>query len=266
MPGRAYYAFMDAALLDAVEINPAHPPRACIIWLHGLGADGHDFESLIPALGVVSELAVRVVLPHAPRRPVTINGGMMMRAWYDIVAPDFRYGEDARGIRESEAQLRALIDREVVGGIPPGRIVLAWFSQGGAIVLQTGLRYPRRLAGILALSGYLPLAGTLPDECAPANRSVPVMMAHGLSDPVVPLPLAEQSRDHLQQLGYAVDWHSYPMPRAVCTAEIRDIRHGLAERLPVRRWRFRPDCRGHPAGRPRRVPAGIRRYHFSGSG
>lgn len=222
---------MNTSTLDAVEINPAGTPRACIIWLHGLGADGHDFEPLIPQLGLVEALDVRVVLPHAPRRPVTINGGMVMRAWYDIKAADFSRGEDREGIRESEQQLQALIRREVDSGIPAERIVLAGFSQGGAIVLHTGLRYPQPLAGILALSAYLPLADTLAMEAATANSTVPVMMAHGMQDPVVPLMLALQSRDRLQQLGYCVDWHSYPMQHAVCPEEIGDVRDWLARRL-----------------------------------
>ena len=222
---------MTETLLDAVEINPAGPPRACIIWLHGLGADGHDFASLIPQLGIVEPLAVRVVLPHAPRRPVTINGGMEMPAWYDILAPDFRQGQDDAGIRASARQLRALIRREIEAGIPAERILLAGFSQGGAMVLHTGLRYPQPLAGILALSTYLPLADSLADEAAAANRQVPLMMAHGMQDPVVPVSLALQSRDELQQQGYGVAWHTYSMQHAVCPQEVQDIRDWLVQRL-----------------------------------
>jgi len=215
---------MSKAYLRAVEINPPGAPRACIIWLHGLGADGHDFEPLIPQLGIVEQLGVRVVLPHAPHRPVTINGGMEMPAWYDIRAADFQQGQDATGIRESEQQLRDLIQREVDSGIPAGRIVLAGFSQGGAIVLHTGLRYPQPLAGILALSTYVPLADTLAMEAAAANSQVPIFIAHGMQDPVVPVKLALQSRDLLTALGYDVSWQSYPMPHAVYPEEIRDIR------------------------------------------
>ena len=222
---------MSEALLDAVEINPAGTPRACIIWLHGLGADGHDFEPLIPQLGVVETQGVRVVLPHAPRRPVTINGGMVMPAWYDILAPDFTRGQDVSGIRESEQQLQALIRREIDAGIPAEKILLAGFSQGGAIVLHTGLRYPQPLAGILALSTYLPLVDSLAGEAAAANRSVPLMMAHGTEDPVVPVSQAMQSRNELQQRGYSVEWHSYPMQHAVCPDEVRDIRDWLMLRL-----------------------------------
>jgi len=226
---------MSEALLDAVEINPAGKPHACIIWLHGLGADGHDFEPLIPQLGVVEMQGVRVVLPHAPRRPVTINGGMVMPAWYDILAPDFTRGQDGNGIRESEQQLQALIRREIDAGIPAEKILLAGFSQGGAIVLHTGLRYPQPLAGILALSTYLPLADSLATQAAVANRTVPLMMAHGMQDPVVPMSLAMQSRDELQQQGYRVAWHSYPMQHAVCPDEVRDIRDWLMLRLEAGR-------------------------------
>jgi phospholipase/carboxylesterase len=222
---------MTDMLLDAVEINPAQPPRACLIWLHGLGADGHDFEPLIPELRLVEEFGVRVILPHAPPRPVTINGGMVMRAWYDVVSPDFGRAEDAAGIRQSERQLLALIAREVANGVPEERMVLAGFSQGGAMVLHTGVRYPRPLAGILALSCYLPLAGLLAREHSEASLAVPIMMAHGVADPLIPLSLAEQSRDRLRHAGYTVDWHGYPMPHAVYPQEIRDLREWLENRF-----------------------------------
>jgi phospholipase/carboxylesterase len=222
---------MDAPLLAAVEIKPVLPPRASIIWLHGLGADGHDFEPLIPQLDIVDRLGVRVLLPHAPRRPVTINAGMLMPAWYDIAAADFSRGQDSEGIYASEQQLRDLIAREVALGIPAARILLAGFSQGGAIALHTGLRYPQPLAGILALSTYLPLAGRLETEMSIANQSIPIMMAHGTQDPVVPLPLAEQSRDRLRQAGYRVDWHTYAMPHAVSPEELVDVRRWLVQRL-----------------------------------
>ena len=220
-----------AHYLDAVEIDPTDTPRACIIWLHGLGADGHDFEPLIPQLGLVEAFAVRVVLPHAPRRPVTINGGMVMRAWYDIKTADIRLGEDREGILGSAEQLSALIEREVAAGIPAARIVLAGFSQGGAIALHAGLRYPHALAGILALSTYVPLADTLAAEVTKANSKVPIMMAHGMQDPVIPVVLALQSRDRLLQLGYHVNWHSYPMQHALCTQEIGDMRDWLLQHL-----------------------------------
>jgi phospholipase/carboxylesterase len=222
---------MPARLLDAVEINPPDAPRACIIWLHGLGADGHDFAPLIPQLGIVQELGVRVVLPHAPQRPVTLNGGMVMPAWYDIPASDFRQAEDAAGIRQAQQQIVALIEREVAAGITTPHIVLAGFSQGGAIALHTGLRYPQALGGILALSTYLPLSGTLADEAAPANRTVPVLLAHGTADPVIPLALAKHTRELLVAQGYPVDWHTYPMQHSVCPAEVLDIRNWLLARL-----------------------------------
>lgn len=222
---------MNTDCLDAVEINPAGPATASIIWLHGLGADGHDFAPLIPQLEIVDTLGVRVVLPHAPQRAVTINGGMQMPAWYDIQSTDFRQGQDRAGIETSAGQLGALIQREVDGGIPAGRIILAGFSQGGAIVLHTGLRYPQSLAGILALSTYLPLADSLAAQASAVNRSVPIMMAHGMQDPVVPVMLALQSRDLLVELGYSVDWHSYAMQHAVCPQEVGDIRVWLQQRL-----------------------------------
>ena len=222
---------MSKAYLEAVEINPPGTPRACIIWLHGLGADGHDFEPLIPQLGIVETLGVRVVLPHAPHRSVTINGGMEMPAWYDIRATDFQQGQDSTGIRESGQQLCDLIQREVDSGIPAERILLAGFSQGGAIVLHTGLRYPQPLAGLLALSTYVPMADTLKTEAVAANSQVPIFMAHGMQDPVVPVKLALQSRDLLTALDYDVSWQSYPMPHAVCPEEIADIRNWLLQRL-----------------------------------
>lgn len=218
---------MTAALLDAVEINPPGAPTACLIWLHGLGADGHDFEPLIPQLGIVDTLGVRVVLPHAPHRPVTINAGMRMPAWYDIQALDLRAREDAAGIHESQLQLQALIGREVAAGIPSRRIVLAGFSQGGALALHVGLRFPRPLAGILALSCYLPLRDSLLAEAQEANRSIPVMMMHGTWDPVVPVQLGLASRDFLIQQGYAVGWRTWPMQHSVCAEEVVVIREWL---------------------------------------
>ena len=225
---------MNRALLDAIEINPPGKPEACIIWLHGLGADGHDFEPIIPQLEIVEQHAVRVVLPHAPSRAVTINNGAVMPAWYDILlAADFGRAQDSEGIRESERRLHALIEREIANGVDAGRILLAGFSQGGAVVLHTGLRYSQPLAGILALSAYLPLADTLQQEAAEANRAIPVMMAHGTGDTVVPLALAEQSCAELEQQGYSVDWHTYPMQHAVCPEEIGDIREWMLKVLKV---------------------------------
>jgi phospholipase/carboxylesterase len=217
-------------LLDAIEIETTPAPTASIIWLHGLGADGHDFEPIVPELGLPKSTAVRFIFPHAPVRPVTINGGARMRAWYDVT-PDGQ--QDAGGIRASEAHVEALITRERTRGIAAGAIVLAGFSQGGAMALQTGLRHPERLAGILALSAYLPLPDALALEASAANRDVPIFMAHGTQDPVIPLSWAKRSRDFLVGLGYAVDWHEYLMPHSVCAEEIADIGHSLRRILPA---------------------------------
>lgn len=198
-----------------------------MIWLHGLGADGHDFEPLVPMLGLPRRLAVRFVFPHAPERPVTLNAGMRMRAWYDIV----RLGggaEDSAGIRASQAQIEGLVERERARGVEPRRIVLAGFSQGGAIALHTGLRHAERLAGIMALSTYLPLPGTLEAERSAANAGVPIFMAHGLHDEMIGLERALASRDALEALGYAPDWHEYPMAHAVCEEEVTAIAGWLA--------------------------------------
>ena len=214
---------MSDELLECVEQAPAVPARSSVIWLHGLGADGHDFESIVPELGLSDELAVRFVFPHAPRRPVTINGGMVMRAWYDIRGFDIRRDEDIEGLRTSEAQVRALVEHEVSRGVSEERIVLAGFSQGGAIALQAGVRHPRRLAGIMALSTYLTLPEKLESEASPANTDCPVFMAHGTQDPVVPFEGGQQSRDALKAQGYEIEWREYPMPHAVCAEEIADI-------------------------------------------
>ena len=207
---------------DTVELESAPAPDAAVIWLHGLGADGHDFELVVPELRLPPTLRVRFVFPHAPVRPVTINMGMPMRAWYDIL----QLGggrEDEAGIRASQALLEALVARERQRGVAAQRIVLAGFSQGGAIALHTGLRHPERLAGILALSTYLPLAAALPAERGAANGEVPLLMAHGRFDDMIPLERARQSRLALESLGYKVEWHEYPMPHAVCGEEIADI-------------------------------------------
>jgi len=207
-------------LLDTIEVETGPAPRAAIIWLHGLGAVGHDFEPIVPELSLPPATAVRFVFPHAPIQAVTINGGARMRAWYDI-GHDGR--QDAAGIRASQSRVEALIARERGRGVAAHRIVLAGFSQGGAIALQTGLRHPDPLAGVLALSTYLPLADTLEKEASAAARDVPIFMAHGVEDPLIPLARAAQSRDRLSALGYRVEWHEYPMPHSVCAEEIRDI-------------------------------------------
>jgi phospholipase/carboxylesterase len=219
-------------MLEAIEITTGPAPRLAVLWLHGLGADGHDFEPVVPELGL--RFPVRFVFPHAPVRPVTINGGMAMRAWYDILGFDRRAKEDAVGIRASAAAVSELVDREVERGLSSDRIVLAGFSQGGAIALHTALRSPRPLAGVLALSTYLPLAATLATERSAANARIPLFMAHGTDDNVLPLALAESSRRVLEGLGYAVDWHAYPMAHSVCMEEVSAIGAWLAE-LPAAR-------------------------------
>ena len=201
-----------------------------MLWLHGLGADGHDFEPLVPMLGLPRRLAARFVFPHAPERPVTVNMGMRMRAWYDIVELGGRT-EDAEGIRASQGLLEGLIARERERGIEARRIVLAGFSQGGAIALQTGLRHPERLAGIMALSTWLPLAATLEVERSRANLDVPLFLAHGLHDEMVGIERALRSRDALEALGYAVEYHEYPMGHAVCPEEVAAIATWLARTL-----------------------------------
>jgi phospholipase/carboxylesterase len=204
--------------MEAVEINSGPDPQAAVIWLHGLGADGHDFEPIVPELKLGRP--VRFVFPHAPVRPVTINQGMRMRAWYDIL--QFGGGpEDEAGIRESQKAVEDLIAAEKARGMK--KIVLAGFSQGGAIVLQTALRHPERLAGLLALSTYLPLNAALATERSAANRDLPVFMAHGQYDDIIPLRRAEQSRQVLEGLGYPIEWHEYPMPHSVCPEEIADL-------------------------------------------
>ena len=210
-------------LLPCVEFTPRGPVRASIIWLHGLGADGNDFVPIVPELGLPDVAGIRFVFPHAPHRPVTINGGYVMRAWYDIVAPDMAAREDEAGIRDSAGAVQNLIEREIGGGVAPGNIVLAGFSQGGAIALHTALRFKAPLAGVLALSTYLPLANRLPDEANTANAGIPIWMGHGTADTVVPVSLAERSRDLLQQAGYDVAWHAYAMGHSVVPDEIRAI-------------------------------------------
>ena len=214
--------------MDAIEIETGPEPEAAILWLHGLGADGHDFEPIVPEIELAKP--VRYVFPHAPVRPVTINSGMRMRAWYDI----FQLGggpEDEPGIRASQGLVEGLIAAEKKKGIQARRIVLAGFSQGGAIALQTALRHPEPLAGVLALSTYLPIASKLEAERADANRSVPIFMAHGLHDDIIPLRKAELSKEVLAKNGYAVEWKTYPMPHSVCAEEIGDIARFLARLL-----------------------------------
>lgn len=210
-------------LLECVEIQTGPNPGHSVIWLHGLGADGNDFAPIVPELRLPDSLAVRFVFPHAPVQPVTINGGMAMRAWYDILVPNLVRVEDEKGIRHSEQSVDALIQREVARGIPTEKIVLAGFSQGCAMTLHTGLRAPYKLAGLMGLSGYLPLIDMAEKDQHSANIQTPIFMAHGTFDPVVTLDRAEASRQKLTALGFKVQWHTYPMQHSVCPEEIADI-------------------------------------------
>jgi len=214
-----------------IEIETGSHPTASIIWLHGLGADGHDFESIIPELGLSVSPAVRFVFPHAPYRPVTVNGGATMRAWYDIAIDGRGFRQDETHIRESEQTLCRLIAHERVRGIDSQRIVLAGFSQGAAIALHTGLRYPEPLAGIMALSMPVPLPERIASELHPANARVPVFLAHGTQDQVVPFSIGEYGHQLLVQLGLPVEWHSYPMAHTVTQKEVSDIRAWLGRVL-----------------------------------
>jgi phospholipase/carboxylesterase len=215
---------LQEALLPAVEVETGPRPVRAVVWLHGLGADGHDFEPVVGEFDKHRLPPTRFIFPHAPMRAVTINNGYVMPAWYDILSLDFGdRREDPEGVRQSARQIEALLARENERGIADEHIVLAGFSQGGAVALHTGLRHPRRLAGIMALSTYLPLAATLAAEASAANRDVPLFMAHGASDPVIPCALGERSCATLRGLGYPVQWTTYPIEHSVSIAEIRDI-------------------------------------------
>jgi phospholipase/carboxylesterase len=218
-------------LLESLEVETAPSPTAAVIWMHGLGADGHDFVDVPPVLRLPERPAVRFVFPHAPMQPVTVNGGMVMRAWYDVRHDAGARREDEPGVRASQRRIEALIAREKARGVPAARLVLAGFSQGGAMALHTGLRHAERLAGVMALSCFLPLADRVGAEASPANRSVPIFLAHGTHDPVIPLARAQEAREVLTGLGYPVEWHEYRMPHSVCDAELRDIGAWLAQRL-----------------------------------
>ncbi|HXV40710.1 MAG TPA: alpha/beta hydrolase-fold protein [Steroidobacteraceae bacterium] len=216
---------------DAVVLAPATEAAASVIWLHGLGADGHDFVPIVPELGLPASPAIRFIFPHAPVRPVTLNMGMRMRAWYDIKTLTAEGRADEEGIRASTTLLVRYIQRERDAGIASQKIVVAGFSQGGAIALHAGLRHPEPLAGILALSTYLPLQATLTGELAEANRATPILMCHGIYDPVLPAQLGAMAREWLRTLGYAVEWHEYAMQHQVCLPEIQDIAAWLRARL-----------------------------------
>ena len=214
-------------LLPHITIETAPNPTAAVIWLHGLGADGNDFAGLVPQLDLSGLPPIRFIFPHAPSIPVTLNNGYVMPAWYDILGTQLQRVEDAVGIRKSGLDVEALIADQVAQGIPPSRIVLAGFSQGCAMVLHTGLRYPKTLAGIMALSGYLPLADTVAAEKNPANQATPIFMAHGTMDPMIELGRAEASRDALIAQGCTVQWKTYQMPHSVHPREVADIGHFL---------------------------------------
>ncbi|MDB5763262.1 MAG: carboxylesterase [Herminiimonas sp.] len=214
---------MNTPLLEAIELETAPNPTVSVIWMHGLGADGSDFVPIVRELDLKGCPAIRFVFPHAPTMPVTVNGGYVMRAWYDILGADLARREDEQGLRASQTAIEQLIEREKSRGIAANRIVLAGFSQGCAMTLQTGLRHHEKLAGLLCLSGYLPIHTTIEAERHSANQSTPIFIAHGRADQVIPIDRAEQSRDLLQSLGYPVEWHEYMMQHAVCEEEIDDI-------------------------------------------
>jgi len=214
---------MSSTTLECIEIETQEKPEYAIIWLHGLGADGNDFVPVIPELQPDQLPAIRFLFPHAPTRPVTVNNGMRMRAWYDIFTTDLVRREDEGGIRESESAIRSLIARENIRGIPTQNIILAGFSQGCAMTLHTGLRLDEPLAGMIALSGYLPLQDKFPTERKSANDNTPIFMGHGNMDPVVAISRGEASYEILKNLDYPIQWHQYPMPHSVCAEEIQDI-------------------------------------------
>lgn len=211
-------------MLETIDLNPpSDSPNASIIWLHGLGADANDFVPIVEQFNLLEHYKIRFVFPYAPIRSITVNGGMRMRGWYDIAELNIAVKQDAEGIQESARLLGFLIEREYASGIPYERIILAGFSQGGALSLHAGLRYPKPLGGIIALSCYLPLADSFAAERDMCNQNIPIFMAHGLFDPIVPLHLAQTSKQQLETLGYKVQWHTYPMPHTVLPEEIEHI-------------------------------------------
>ena len=216
---------------ENVVLDPSSPPDAAVIWLHGLGADGFDFVPIVEELRLPPAMAVRFIFPHAKPRPVTINNGFVMRAWYDITSLGPDRVEDGAGIRQSAEVVRSYIEQQNAHGIASERIVIAGFSQGGAIAFQAALRHPQRLGGVMALSTYLPLRETLAAEASPANRDVPILMCHGVRDQMLPAALGTASRDFLQSLGYPVEWKAYPMEHSVCMEEVLDISKWLQARF-----------------------------------
>jgi phospholipase/carboxylesterase len=225
---------MTSTLLDTIELESAPNPTIAVIWMHGLGADGNDFVPIVKELNLHGCPAIRFIFPHAATMPVTINGGYVMRAWYDILGTDIAKREDETGLRHSQKSIEQLIEREKARGIQANRIILAGFSQGCAMALQVGLRYPEKLAGLLCLSGYVPLRDVLVHERHNANHDTPIYLAHGRADSVIPLQRAEQSRDLLLELGYKVEWHEYMMQHSVCEEEIDDISTWLQKVLNIK--------------------------------
>jgi phospholipase/carboxylesterase len=224
-------ALRDSHALETVTVETGPNPTAAIIWMHGLGADGHDFEPLVPELLEDGMPALRFVFPHAPVRPVTINNGYKMRAWYDIIGIDRRSAEDFSGIQASADAVTALIRAQNARGIASARIVLAGFSQGGAMALHLATRFSEKLAGVIALSCYLPLAKEFASERSSANLTTPIFMAHGSQDPVVPFSLGDESRRVLEGTGFRVDWRVYPMPHALCAEEVADLKAWMVKRF-----------------------------------
>jgi phospholipase/carboxylesterase len=216
---------------EHVVLEPATTADAAVIWLHGLGADGYDFVPIVNELRLPPAMAVRFIFPHARPRPVTINNGFVMRAWYDITGLGADRKEDDAGIRESAGVVNGYIEQQNARGVATERIVIAGFSQGGAIALHASLRYPKRLGGVMALSTYLPLRDSLAAEASPANKDVPILMCHGLRDPMIAAAIGKASRDQLVSLGYTVEWQSYPMEHSVCMEEVVDISRWLQARL-----------------------------------
>lgn len=218
-------------LLETVEVTTTDNPEYAVIWMHGLGADGHDFEAIIPFLGLPPDAAIRFVFPHALMRPITINGGAVMRAWYDIIEISNSKGQDEAGISHSAAKIHDLIDHEIKRGIPAAKIIVAGFSQGGAMALHVGLRYPVKLAGIMALSAYLLFPERLNAERAPENSATPVFIGHGTQDPMVPISLGQAAKAKMEEGQWPVEWHSYPIPHSVSQPEMVDIGRWLKSRF-----------------------------------
>jgi len=214
---------MNSPALETIQVDTGPNPTVSVIWLHGLGASGDDFVPIVRELDLTGLPAIRFVFPHAPSMPVTVNNGYVMRAWYDIIGVDLSRREDEKGLRASQTMVEQLIAQEKARGVPAERIVLAGFSQGCAMTIQTGLRHPEKLAGLLCLSGYVPLHTTIAAERHEANQNTPIFLAHGRGDQVIPIIRAEQSRDLLKSLGYDVEWHEYLMPHSVCQEEVDDI-------------------------------------------